>query len=108
MDEFREVVPGVSVGPGVTVSIDHPDPCWFIRNEENTGSLGDVSALYVWSSEEAAKAFLTVDPVQGAVVEGPLTWDELVDRFSGTYAEVTVDHTGSSGFYSTAPLRKGI
>ena len=109
MEKFQEVVPGVMVNTecGIKISISHPDPVWVIRNKEETASIGGPGILFVFSSEELANQYMEKTKIEEGFPKC-FSWDELVDKFSESYTDVLVDQNGESGFYGSAPLKKGI
>jgi hypothetical protein len=106
---FTEVAPGVLVNEGVSVSIPHPDPCWVIENKAKTMVLGTGLEMLVFSSEQAVSSFLNngLTPKE-VLVTSQYSWDEVVDLFSPFHSHCIVDHTGLTGFFQKAPLRKDI
>lgn len=61
--------------------------------------------LAVFSNEENSKVFV-IEKDLGVVALRAYSWDELVDDYGDNFEVCTIDHTGKSGFYSTAPLIK--
>lgn len=108
MKGYKPLVDGILVRDDFKIERPHPDPCWIIRNEEETASYSDgAGTMFVFSSEELTKAYIKTTQLAGAVVRS-LVWDELVDKFGKNFHSVLVDNKGKEGFYHIVPLEKGI
>lgn len=104
MKGYKDIGGGIMVADNLKVMAAHPNPCWIIRNEEETASRSNgAGGLFVFSSEELAKTFIEAANLAGAIAKRFL-WDDLVDNFGGGFHSALIDYKGDEGFYSVVPL----
>ncbi|MEK7512676.1 MAG: hypothetical protein AAB601_00575 [Patescibacteria group bacterium] len=109
---FKQVAPGVLVNTEcLSVLIHHPDPCSFVRDAKERGSVMSSSegSLLVFSTEAKAHELMKAGGMAGSeyVVE-TCSWDALVDKFGSRFQWVVVDKKMEAGFYEAVPLKKEI
>jgi hypothetical protein len=90
----------------ITIQHVHPDPCWIIRNREETASYSNKGSLFVFSSQQLADDYVSKSRLAGAMVK-MFSWNDIVDLFGGGFNEAMVDPSmDHDGFCTVCPFIK--
>lgn len=87
------------------IDTNHPDPCYVVRNSEDTKYWSAQEGIFVFSTSEKAQDFIDNDEIENGFAKF-YTWSELVDKFRDSYKFAIIDCSCDCSWYHIVPLLK--